>query len=87
MSPRSNATYTSLLEKFELEEVLRTTLGNAYFSQVLQGTRQVISTCGSGMTAAIIWLALRLVGVDSAIYDESWSGYAARSESQIHRGE
>jgi thiosulfate/3-mercaptopyruvate sulfurtransferase len=68
--PCSNATYTSLLDKRKLEEVLQATLGNAYFGQVLQGTRQVISTCGSGMTAAIIWLALRVVGVDSAIYDE-----------------
>jgi thiosulfate/3-mercaptopyruvate sulfurtransferase len=44
-------------------------------------------TCGSGMTASVIWLALNRLGVDARIYDESWSGYAARPESEIASGE
>jgi len=28
------------------------------------------NTCGSGMTAAVLWLALNQLGVQSAIYDE-----------------
>ena len=33
-------------------------------------TRRFVNTCGSGMTAAVIWLALQQIGVNSSIYDE-----------------
>ena len=39
------------------------------------------------MTAAVIWLALNRLGVDAKIYDESWTGYAGRPESEIAKGE
>lgn len=32
--------------------------------------RKIVNTCGSGMTAAIIWLALQQVGLSSSVYDE-----------------
>lgn len=70
-------------------------------------------TCGSGMTAAVLWLGLSSVweaqqraAPPLAIYDEvslsqvkentlflthpviqSWTGYAARQESKITKGE
>lgn len=75
--------YTTILEANELKEELIKALGEEYFQEVLSGKRSVINSCGSGMSAAIIWLALRILGVESAIYDESWSGYAVRGESRI----
>lgn len=42
------------------------------------GEPAVTATCGSGMTAAIIWLALKTLGVQASIYDESWMGWASR---------
>ena len=54
----------------ELKAVFTNVLGPEGLEQVLQGKRGVINTCGSGMTAAIIWLALQALQVDSAIYDE-----------------
>jgi thiosulfate/3-mercaptopyruvate sulfurtransferase len=39
------------------------------------------------MTAGVIWLALQRLGIESTIYDESWTGYAQRKESVIARGE
>ncbi|PWN27373.1 Rhodanese-like protein [Jaminaea rosea] len=41
-------------------------------------TPAVMTTCGSGMTAAVLWLALRTLGVHAAVYDESWMGWAGR---------
>lgn len=41
-------------------------------------TPAVMTTCGSGMTAAVLWLALRTLGVHAAVYDESWTGWAGR---------
>lgn len=41
---------------------------------------------GSGMTAAVILLALRELGAtDTALYDESWMGYASRDDSPIFK--
>lgn len=47
------------------------------------GEPAVTATCGSGMTAAVIWLALRSVGVQSAIYDESWSVSRIEEKSDV----
>jgi len=83
--PSRNLTYTTLLGKDQLEEILEATLGGSNLAQLKDGTRGVVNTCGSGMSAAILWLAFQMTGVNSAIYDESWSGYAARNGSQIGR--
>lgn len=40
------------------------------FQDLLNGKISVVNSCGSGMTAAILWLALQELGVNSAIYDE-----------------
>ncbi len=39
------------------------------------------------MTAGTVWLALRQLGVESAIYDESWTGWAGREDSPIQKKE
>ena len=49
---------------------------------------QVVTSCGSGVTAAIISLALAEVGhKDHALYDGSWAEYASRCPSGIVVGE
>ncbi|KAH7104137.1 Rhodanese-like protein [Auriculariales sp. MPI-PUGE-AT-0066] len=58
----------------------------ALLQQVLEGKRSITNSCGSGMTACILWLGLQLLGVKSAVYDESWTGYAMRAESKIITG-
>lgn len=38
---------------------------------IISGKRPVTATCGSGMTAGVIWLGLKLLGVDQiGLYDE-----------------
>ncbi len=46
----------------------------------------VITTCGSGVTAAILTLALAVLGRDSAVYDGSWAEWGARSDTPIETG-
>lgn len=43
------------------------------------GEPSITMTCGSGMTAAVLWLAFRTLGIQGSIYDESWMGWATRA--------
>lgn len=40
-------------------------------------TRPVVTTCGSGITAAVLAFALHLLGQEAALYDGSWSEWGA----------
>ena len=47
----------------------------------------VVTTCGSGVTAAVIALGLEIVGAkDVGLYDGSWAEYASRPEAVIVSG-
>lgn len=89
LTPESSTTppYRTMLSPEELEKVLEGVMGKEMWQEVKSGKRGIVSTCGSGMTASILWLALQRAGVidNAAIYDESWTGYASRPESIIEK--
>ncbi|KAM5538236.1 hypothetical protein V8D89_008123 [Ganoderma adspersum] len=81
-------TYTRLRSTQGILLALEESLGPQRAKEVLEGKRHVVASCGSGMTAGVIWLGLKSLGVDGVgIYDESWTGYAMRPESKILQGE
>ncbi|KAM0786558.1 hypothetical protein ACM66B_002014 [Microbotryomycetes sp. NB124-2] len=90
LSPPSSTSppYQTLLPADELEKVFVKVLGSQEaWDAVKRGEKGVFSTCGSGMTAAVIWLALKVAGrqANAGLYDESWTGYASRPESKIEK--
>ncbi|OLF78007.1 hypothetical protein AWH62_04915 [Maricaulis sp. W15] len=45
--------------------------------------KPVITSCGSGVTACILSLALDCLGKESAVYDGSWSEWGSRPDTAI----
>ncbi|KLO20410.1 thiosulfate sulfurtransferase [Schizopora paradoxa] len=80
----AQSSYTTFRHPDEVLQALTASLGAERVQEVLSGRRRIVASCGSGMTAGVLWLGLQLLGVRSAaIYDESWTGYAARETSKI----
>jgi thiosulfate/3-mercaptopyruvate sulfurtransferase len=80
---QTGAKYTVFRERSELDDELRDVLGQEFMRQALNGERTVVTTCGSGMTAGVLWLGLKLLEVQkTGLYDEvRWLGKLDRYKS------
>lgn len=69
--PSSSIPYTTLRSTPEILETLQKAVGSEEVQDVVQGKRGVVASCGSGMTAGVLWLGMKMVGVpEPKIYDE-----------------
>ena len=56
-------------------------LARAFADAGVDVDRPVTTTCGSGVTAAILTLGLAELGKPSRLYDGSWSDWGARDDT------
>jgi len=59
------------------------TLETAFQTVGLDMNRPVITSCGSGVTAAILTLGLAVLGKSSRLYDGSWSEWGSRNDTPV----
>ena len=84
VTAKDGSSYTVLKEQSDLWKTVTAALGADGLEKIRHDSSAkdaigVSLSCGSGMTAAGLWLALQQLGVDGAIYDESWTGWGRRA--------
>jgi thiosulfate/3-mercaptopyruvate sulfurtransferase len=84
--PRSfNVPYARLLENGRL--VGRERIEKAFKEGGVDLEKPIITSCGSGVTAAILTLALDAIGRQAkGLYDGSWSEWGSRPDLPVERG-
>jgi thiosulfate/3-mercaptopyruvate sulfurtransferase len=84
MPGATSVPYTELVSEGRLKPA--TELQQLFAAKNIDINQPITTTCGSGVTAAVISLALEIAGAkDTSLYDGSWAEYASHSETIIEK--
>ena len=76
--------FTELMEDGRLKPAGK--LRDLFLAKQVDLQQPITTTCGSGVTAAVIALALEVIGAQNvSLYDGSWAEYAQQPESIIEK--
>ena len=80
-----NVPYTKLLDGGRLAD--DATIRKAFAEGGVDVEKPVITSCGSGVNAAITWLALEAIGKEpAALYDGSWTEWGSNEDLPVATG-
>ena len=85
MPGSTSVPFTELIEegRFKSPEALR----DLFTAKHVDLQQPITTTCGSGVTAAVVALGLELAGANQVtLYDGSWAEYAQHPEAIVERG-
>jgi thiosulfate/3-mercaptopyruvate sulfurtransferase len=84
MPGATSVPFTELVEDGRLKPAEK--LRELFASKNIDLQQPITTTCGSGVTAAVIALSLEIVGTPSvSLYDGSWAEYAQQPDSVIEK--
>ncbi len=80
-----SAPFTELLEDGRMKPTAK--LREYFIDKGVDVQQPITTTCGSGVTAAVIALGLEIAGAERvSLYDGSWAEYAQHPEAVIEKG-
>jgi thiosulfate/3-mercaptopyruvate sulfurtransferase len=84
MPGATNVPFTELVEDGRLKPAEK--LRELFLAKQVDLEQPITTTCGSGVTAAVIALGLEVVGAQNvSLYDGSWAEYAQQPDSVIEK--
>ena len=85
MPGATNVHYAELAEDGRFKSAEK--LGGVFAAKGVDLTRPITTTCGSGVTAAVVLLAAEIAGAKQvSLYDGSWAEYGSRPEAVAETG-
>ena len=84
MPGATSVPFTELVEAGKLKPADK--LRELFLAKDIDLQQPITTTCGSGVTAAVVALGLEVVGAKNvSLYDGSWAEYAQQPESVIEK--
>jgi thiosulfate/3-mercaptopyruvate sulfurtransferase len=79
-----NLPWTLLVNKIDGTMLPEESIKEVLSKQGIDINKQILASCGSGVTACVILFALHLIGKqDVSLYDGSWSEWARLNPNEI----